>query len=183
MILGFQSPGVNAWASEKFVCNNQGVAPARRNQGPSARRSPTLTIIVNYRVLSRSSAKVSLARAKRAGDNNTMAEDFIGEAIEPVAATFDTSRMADGGPGLPREFRWRSEVVQIARVLSSWRETGPCRNGSEELYVRKHWFEVQTQSGATMRIYFDRQPRSRSAKKSDRWWLFSVVTPSTLPEK
>ncbi len=110
-------------------------------------------------------------------DNNAMAEDFIGEAIEPVAETFDTSRMAGGGPGLPREFRWRTEIVRIARVLNTWRETGPCRHGSGEQYVRKHWFEVQTDTGATMKIYFDRQSRSRSTKKRERWWLFSVETP------
>ncbi len=102
-----------------------------------------------------------------------MAEEFISEAIRPVAGTMSTSRMAAGGPGLPRQFEWRSQVVTIVRVLSAWGETGPCHHGSDECYVRKHWFEVVTDSGATMKIYFERQPRSAKQRKA-RWWLFSI---------
>jgi hypothetical protein len=105
-----------------------------------------------------------------------MPEEFISEAIEPVAETIDAGRMAGGGPGLPRQFRWRSETICIARVLHTWRETGPCHHGSGEQYVRKHWFEVATDSGMKMKIYFERQ--ARSADKKRRWWLFSVERPS-----
>ncbi len=104
-----------------------------------------------------------------------MVEEFIGEAIQPVADTFDATRMATGAPGLPRQFRWRSEIVRVTGVLKTWRETGPCHHGSGEQYVRKHWFAVSTDSGLTMNIYFERQ--SRSAKKNSRWWLFSTETP------
>ena len=103
-----------------------------------------------------------------------MAEQFISAAIQPVAGTFDAARMSIGEPGLPRQFRWRSEIIQIARVLKTWRETGPCRHGSGERYVRKHWFEVLTDSGETMKIYFQRQPRSRNNRT--RWWLFTIDT-------
>jgi hypothetical protein len=103
-----------------------------------------------------------------------MGEQFIGEAIQPVQGTADAARMARGEPGLPRQFRWRSEVVQIAQVLGVWKETGPCRHGSGEQYVRKHWFEVLTDSGVRMKIYFERQARSSTKQ---RWWLFSVETP------
>ena len=106
------------------------------------------------------------------GENATMAEEFVSEAIRPVAETIDATRMAAGGPGLPRQFQWRSQIVSIVQVLNVWRETGPCHHGSGEQYVRKHWFEVLTDSGATMKIYFEGQPRS--AKKKDRWWLFST---------
>ena len=44
-----------------------------------------------------------------------------------------------------------------------------------ELYVRKHWFEVLTDSGETLKIYFERQARSRNARA--RWWLFSIDKP------
>jgi phosphoribosylglycinamide formyltransferase-1 len=101
-----------------------------------------------------------------------MPEQFISAAIQPVAGTFDAARMSTGEPGLPRQFRWGSQTIQIARVLKTWRETGPCRHGSGERYVRKHWFEVLTDSGETMQIYFQRQPRSRT--NSRRWWLFTV---------
>jgi hypothetical protein len=110
-----------------------------------------------------------------------MNEEFVSEAIRPVAGTLCTSRMAAGGPGLPRQFQWRSQVVTITRVLHAWRETGPCHHGSDERYVRKHWFEVLTDSGVAMKIYFERQPRS-AKKQKDRWWLFSVEDSSPPPE-
>ena len=104
-----------------------------------------------------------------------MHERFVSEVIRPVGAAWDTSRMAVGEPGLPREFVWRGRTIEIAGVLRTWRETGKCRHGSGELYVRKHWFEVATTGNATMKIYFDRHPRGQ--RKSDRWWLFSICKP------
>lgn len=97
---------------------------------------------------------------------------FIGEALKPVKETFDTSRMAAGGPGLPREFIWRGERVHIAKVYKEWRETGPCRHGSGERYVSKHWFELETETGRVLTVYFERRARGRTL--SARWWLFSV---------
>lgn len=99
----------------------------------------------------------------------------MSEAIEPVVATVDLNAMAVGAPGLPREFLWRGATLGIAAVLRTWRETGPCRHGSFEAYVRKHWFEVKTISNQTARIYFERQPRGR--KQTKRWWLFSIEDP------
>ena len=101
-----------------------------------------------------------------------MAEQFVSAAIEPVVETLDAARMSTGEPGLPRQFRWGSQIIGIARVLKTWRETGPCHHGSGERYVRKHWFEVLTDSGEIMKIYFERQPRSRNNKS--RWWLFTI---------
>ena len=101
-----------------------------------------------------------------------MSKRFVGEALKPVVTTFDTGRMVAGGPGLPHEFLWRDERVSIAKVLNEWRETGPCRHGSGERYVSKHWFDVQTGTGEMMRIYFERRARGRAL--SARWWLFSV---------
>ena len=103
-----------------------------------------------------------------------MSEQFISAPIQPIGETFDAARMSTGEPGLPRLFRWKSQTIQIARVLRTWRETGPCHHGSGEAYVRKHWFEVLTDSGGTMQIYFERQPRSR--KNGSRWWLFTIGT-------
>lgn len=97
---------------------------------------------------------------------------FVGESLQPVKETFDAGRMAGGGPGLPREFFWRGQPVRVAKVVSEWRETAPCRHGSGERYVNKHWFDVVTTSGQTMRLYFERRARGRAL--SARWWLFSV---------
>lgn len=105
-----------------------------------------------------------------------MTEKFISEALKPVAATFDTARMAAGEPGLPGEFTWRGETIRVAKVRREWRETGPCRHGSGEQYVRKHWYEVADERGRTLEIYFERQPHGKQAKA--RWWLFSMEEPA-----
>jgi hypothetical protein len=97
---------------------------------------------------------------------------FVSEPIKPVVATSDPNAMAAGGPGLPRAFVWRGETLGIAAVLRTWRETGPCKHGSSEMYVRKHWFEVVTTANQAARIYFERQPRGRNQTR--RWWLFSI---------
>lgn len=99
-------------------------------------------------------------------------EHFVSEALTPVADTFDAGRMAVGEPGLPRAFVWRGETLEITAVVRTWRETGPCRHGSPEVYVRKHWFEATTRGGAVLRLYFDRQPRG--GRGAARWWLFSI---------
>ncbi len=101
-----------------------------------------------------------------------MGEQFISAAIQPVGETIDAARMSMGEPGLPRQFRWGTQTIEIARVLRTWRKTGPCHHGSGESYVRKHWFEVLTERGDTMKIYFERQPRSGKNKR--RWWLFTI---------
>ena len=101
-----------------------------------------------------------------------MGERFVSEGIRPVPGTANTGRMAAGEPGLPRRFSWRGRTIEIAELRRSWRETGGCRRGSTESYVRKHWYEVATASGDTMKIYFERQPRGR--RKRARWWLFSI---------
>jgi phosphoribosylglycinamide formyltransferase-1 len=102
---------------------------------------------------------------------------FISESIKPVAATADAAAMAGGGPGLPDEFQWREQRLRIRAVLRAWKETGPCKHGSGELYVRKHWFEVLLTSGETARVYFERQPRGKGRK--DRWWLYTLQQHTT----
>ena len=104
-----------------------------------------------------------------------MPERLISEAIKPLTETADTSRMAIGEPGLPRKFVWRGRTITVTAVLRSWRETGKCRHGSPEMYVRKHWYEVATVSDGTMKLYFERQPRG--GRKGARWWLLSIREP------
>ena len=97
---------------------------------------------------------------------------FVSEAIEPLTDSCDTGAMATGAPGLPAEFRWRGEVLRIEEVLRAWKDTGPCTHGSSESYVRKHWFEVRTDSGQVARLYFERQPRRGG--KGTRWQLYQI---------
>lgn len=105
------------------------------------------------------------------GNSVSKTEQFVGEAIQPDPATFDVSRMAAGEPGMPWVFRWRQQTVRVTGVVRTWRETGPCRHGSGEAYVRKHWYEVQTDGGQIMTLYCDRSGRRGDSKR--RWWLFS----------
>jgi len=106
---------------------------------------------------------------------------FVSELITPVTVSHDVDAMVRGEPGLPRAFTWRGEELQVVKVLRTWRECGPgpCKQGSSESYVRKHWFEVEIGSRQTARIYFERQPRGRSRTK--RWWLFSIAETQDSP--
>jgi len=105
-------------------------------------------------------------------DETSCQRRFVSEPLKPVVATADSTAMAGGGPGLPRQFIWRGETLEVAEVLRSWRETGGCRHGSAEQYVRKHGFEVRTTCGRRASIYFERQ--ARGGKRGERWWLFSI---------
>jgi hypothetical protein len=100
-------------------------------------------------------------------------EQFVSEPITPVAGTFDSVGMTRGEPGLPRQFVWRDREYTVAEVLEVWKEDGPCRSGSSEMYLRKHWFRVVTEEGTEMTLYFERQPRSKRQGKT-RWWLYTV---------
>lgn len=100
-----------------------------------------------------------------------MSERFIGASIRPVENTIDPARMGLGEPGLPREFLLKKQVIKIERVLRTWHEIGDCHHGSGERYLRKHWFEVVTQAGERMKIYFERQARTG---RKIRWHLYTL---------
>ena len=79
-------------------------------------------------------------------------ETFVSEPIKPVQSTLDTAAMSTGAPGLPREFIWRGETLRVTATVSAWRETGSCQFSKTERYVRKHWYEVQTENHGTAKI-------------------------------
>ena len=101
------------------------------------------------------------------------ADQFVGERIAPIPGAADARAMAAGAPGLPRRFTWRGKEYEVQAVLATRRELGPCRSGSPEQYVRKHWFTIRTTGGDRMQVYCDRQPR-RGKNPKARWWLFTV---------
>ncbi len=107
-------------------------------------------------------------------NNNNIGEEFVSEPIKPVAGTFDTTSMTRGEPGLPGRFIWRDKEYEVADVLEVWKELGPCKSGSPEKYLRKHWFRIRTGNGMIMTIYFERQPRAKKQNKT-RWWLYTVI--------
>lgn len=114
-----------------------------------------------------------------------MKTTFVSQEIIPDPNSLDPAVAASGAPALPRQFTWQGRPVILEQVLSQWKTSSACRHGSGEQYVRRHWFEIRTADGATMTIYFERQPRSR--KKSRRWWIYSTqsaqppIQPHTLP--
>jgi hypothetical protein len=98
-------------------------------------------------------------------------EQFVSEAVEPVAGTFDPAAMSRGEPGLPQRFTWRGEEYRVAHVEQTWKTSTPDRG---EMYLRRHWFRVHCESGHRMTLYCERQTRSRRQPKA-RWWLYSFV--------
>jgi len=102
-----------------------------------------------------------------------MAKSFVSEPIVPLEASFDTSGMARGEPGLPHKFRWRGKEFEVAEVLAQGRDHGDCRNGSGERYVRRHVYRVLTDDGSILRVYFQRSV-GRGAMGKTRWWLHSI---------
>ena len=102
-----------------------------------------------------------------------MHEEFIIEDIKPVVNAFDTKLMASGTPGLAREFIWRGQKVTVTDTLRTWKTTGPCRHGSGDQYVRRHWFEVKTAGHGTMKIYFNKGTLGRKKEMGLR--IYSLV--------
>jgi hypothetical protein len=105
-----------------------------------------------------------------------MSEEFVSEPIMPVAGTFDTTGMTRGEPGVPGRFVWREKEYAVLDVLEAWKESGPCRSGGSERYLRKHWFKVRTNNGLEMTMYFERQARTKQQSKK-RWWLYTIKKP------
>jgi hypothetical protein len=105
-----------------------------------------------------------------------MSEEFVSEPIRPVAGTFDTAGMTRGEPGLPGRFVWRQQEYAVAEVLQAWKESGSCRSGGPEQYLRKHWFKIRTDNGLEMTMYFERQARTKR-QAMNRWWLYTINKP------
>lgn len=105
----------------------------------------------------------------------TEREEFVCEEMHPVADTFDAAGMARGEPGLPGRFVWRETEYRVAGVMRTWKTSGHCRNGSDEMYLRRHWFQIITEPHAVMTVYCDRQAKDRKNPKR-RWWVYSVAT-------
>ncbi|HRU04755.1 MAG TPA: DUF6504 family protein [Candidatus Brocadiia bacterium] len=100
-----------------------------------------------------------------------MPERFISEPITPAPGQGDASRVARGEPGLPHRFRWRDQEYTVEEVLETWKTTSPCRHGSGERYVAKHFYRLRAAGGAEMTLYFERRARRGSPRQ---WRLFSI---------
>jgi hypothetical protein len=97
-------------------------------------------------------------------------DTFVSEPVTPTPGTFDASAMSRGEPGLPREFTWRGKTYHVLTLLRTWKTSTPERG---ELYLRRHWYEVQTTSGERMTLYCERQTKN-AKKPKQRWYLYSI---------
>ena len=92
---------------------------------------------------------------------------FVSAPLAPASEEFITP--AGGNePPVPRAFRWGQRSLSIATVLRSWRSTKSDRG---DAYLDRHWFELETTSGAKIEIYYDRHARRGKA----RWWLYAIT--------
>lgn len=80
--------------------------------------------------------------------------------------------MIAGEPLVPHALVWRGTTYPVLAVLQTGRGLGPCTHGSDERYVRKHWYRFATTGGLVFRVYFERRARTGSSFK--RWWLYSI---------
>lgn len=103
---------------------------------------------------------------------------FVSEPIKPDINTMRTHVLASGEPSMPAKFLWRDKEYKVNAVLARWHETGKCKHGSNEQYVRRHWFIVRTKCGLEMQIYFERQAQS-ARDRMNRWWLYSISEPDS----
>jgi hypothetical protein len=95
---------------------------------------------------------------------------FVSEPIEPLAGSADVSAMSRGEPGLPSRYTWRGRLYLVTRVVSTWKTSTRDRG---ELYLRRHWFEIDTDAGERFKLYCERQARPGARAKS-RWWVYTV---------
>lgn len=96
-------------------------------------------------------------------------EQFVSEAITPKPGTFDAMALARGEAGVPGEFTWRGTRYVVARVTAAWKSSTAERG---EMYLRRHWYAVETLGGERMTIYCERQARN-TKRPAQRWWLYS----------
>ncbi|TVQ27688.1 MAG: hypothetical protein EA383_02080 [Spirochaetaceae bacterium] len=64
--------------------------------------------------------------------------------------------MSTGVPGVPRRFTVRGTRYEVVRVLGTRKDTGPCTSGSDERYVRRHFFDIETTTGERMTLRVSR---------------------------
>jgi uncharacterized protein DUF6504 len=107
-------------------------------------------------------------------------ERLVSEPLQPVfSGAEDRSRsigsefQAVGEPMFPERFVWRGEELAVAEVIERWKEYSRPGASMQERYLRKHWYRIRTAAGLEMKIYFERQARSKPGAKQ-RWWVFSV---------
>lgn len=97
-----------------------------------------------------------------------MPKHLISEAVKAASESFDPETMSHGEPALPAAFRWRGEVLAIRRTARTWKSTKTDRG---DVYVKRHWYEVELDDGRRATLYFERQAK----RGQPRWWLYTIA--------
>jgi hypothetical protein len=91
---------------------------------------------------------------------------FISRPLVPAGEGFITE--ANGSePPVPARFEWSGRSLAIASVVRTWRSTKSDRG---DAYLKRHWFELRTEEGATIEVYYDRESR----RGASPWWLYTI---------
>lgn len=97
---------------------------------------------------------------------------FVSEALVPGSEFVDSAALSSGEPPLPRRFRWRGDDLVVGEVLRTWRSTVTDRG---DVYLARHWYEIDTADARRAVIYFDRKARTKA-----RWFLYTIADPPTV---
>ena len=92
---------------------------------------------------------------------------FIAKPIVPESSAVDADGHGRMEPAPPAAFRFGEERLAVARVVRSWRSN---RSDRGDVYLKKHWFEIELDDGRVAVVYFDRSAR----RDSPRWWLYTL---------
>jgi hypothetical protein len=98
---------------------------------------------------------------------------FVSEAIVPSGEFVDSPALSSGEPPLPARFSWRGEDLRVREVLRTWRSTITDRG---DVYLARHWYELELEDGRHAVLYFDRKSRTKS-----RWFLYTISDPPPSP--
>jgi Family of unknown function (DUF6504) len=118
------------------------------------------------------------------GEESIVKERLVSEPLQPLFSTaphppgpVTDEFQAVGEPLFPERFVWRGEEHAVAEVIERWKEYSHPGATMPERYLKKHWYRIRTAAGQEMKIYFERQARSKAGAKQ-RWWLYSVFEPA-----
>jgi Family of unknown function (DUF6504) len=90
----------------------------------------------------------------------------VSRPLVPAGAGFVTAASGNEPP-VPATFLYDGRTLSIAAVVRTWRSTKADRG---DAYLKRHWFELETKTGARLEVYFDREAR----RGASRWWLYTI---------